>query len=273
MSFDPIYKNERYINFLNESNRIESIVEINYADERWQGIRAGHFGALVESQEAAKKSELLSIKDIKRWQKYITEEQRPFGHHIEDEEVGHIRGPNVQKNVRVGDHIPPTWEKVPMLLSCLIEDINKELALVKEKRGIDDPHFCKLLGESFQQFESIHPFADGNGRVGRLLANYIATFCGRTIIVFNSEKTQRNIYYKAHTSKAQMCAFMADKIKEAVFGLKGELLLKFKESEVDPTVYYKSKDDQTKLAYRWHSLEGIYDAAKHEGSQLVERKE
>ena len=47
-------------------------------------------------------------------------------------------------------------------------------------------------------FESIHPFQDGNGRVGRILLNYLAISQGfPPIVIKGIELTQRNKYYKA----------------------------------------------------------------------------
>ncbi|MBE9223484.1 Fic family protein [Cyanobacterium stanieri LEGE 03274] len=47
-------------------------------------------------------------------------------------------------------------------------------------------------------FESIHPFQDGNGRVGRILLNYLAISQGYPPIVIKGvELSQRNQYYQA----------------------------------------------------------------------------
>ena len=211
----------RDIRFLNESNKIEKIYEIDYNDPSYKKLDKGHFGAFILSQNRAKNYEPLTIPEIKKWQKLITEEQVLHNHHIEQKEIGHIRGPLLQKNVRVGPHIPPHFSHVPTLLDSLVEEINESL---KKNNFRDDVEFCKFLGSSFQKFEAIHPFADGNGRVGRLIANYIAAYCRRPIIVFESEMTERNEFYRAHDSEKKMWCFMAKKIQEAVFGTDGQIL-------------------------------------------------
>lgn len=62
-------------------------------------------------------------------------------------------------NVRVGDHHCPDWKRVPNLMKKWINIYGKEktkIAIIKAHVG----------------FEYVHPFADGNGRVGRMIMNY-----------------------------------------------------------------------------------------------------
>ena len=215
---------ERMVTFLNESNRIESIKEIDYHDPAYQKPDKGHFGAFVHSQQCAETRQPLTHRMIRQWQAMLTKEQVPFGHHIEEGEIGHIRGPNLLKNVRIGSHIPPDYSRVPTLLDQWIEEVNA--GLKDQERLKDDAAYQEFLGRSFQKFEEIHPFADGNGRTGRLIICYIATYCGRPIIIINSDMIERNAYYRAHKTGQEMVAFMAGKVQEAVFGPDKKLILK-----------------------------------------------
>ncbi len=56
-------------------------------------------------------------------------------------------------------------------------------------------HPLELAFKFHAKFEKIHPFCDGNGRVGRLLINYILLRKGYFPIIIR--KTQRNQYIKA----------------------------------------------------------------------------
>ena len=68
-------------------------------------------------------------------------------------------------NVRIGGmkHAPPRMEKVMPMMSTWEEEYNR-----RDMFG-EDPF--ALGARSHFDFESIHPFSDGNGRVGRLLLN------------------------------------------------------------------------------------------------------
>ena len=61
--------------------------------------------------------------------------------------------------IQQASYIPPTYDKVPRLVTALVEYMNSDV----EK----DPVVQAAVVHS--QFEAIHPFIDGNGRVGRLL--------------------------------------------------------------------------------------------------------
>jgi len=102
---------------------------------------------------------------------------------IRDEVSGRFR-----KNgemVRVGEHIglPPKF----------IEGRIQEI-LINYNSKIEIP-FIHRVAMLHTEFESIHPFIDGNGRIGRVINNYLLTREGfPPIIVRNKEKES---YYKA----------------------------------------------------------------------------
>ncbi len=87
--------------------------------------------------------------------------------------------------VRVGSHLAPDWQDIKLLISDLIEFIDKNKKM----------NTVEFAGRVHYKFEKIHPFGDGNGRIGRLLMNYILWHNGYPLLVIEYKK--RRSYYKA----------------------------------------------------------------------------
>lgn len=76
------------------------------------------------------------------------------------------------------------------------EDVREEITeLLDELTDIPDDKALIAATYFHAKFENIHPFADGNGRTGRLLMNYILLIHSHPpIIIFDGNKAE---YYKA----------------------------------------------------------------------------
>lgn len=87
--------------------------------------------------------------------------------------------------VRVGSHIAPAPEKVIDLLTLMLNDYNATAHL---------PIIFRIA-KLHLAFENIHPFVDGNGRIGRVLNNYLLIREG--YVPINIKFIERQLYYKA----------------------------------------------------------------------------
>jgi Fic family protein len=123
--------------------------------------------------EMLKKQEKLSEELVLRWHKEI------FGETKHD-----IAGKYRDYLVRVGEHLAPDWQDIPKLM--------KEFFAFLKTKGMNPVEFS---ARAHYRFEKIHPFGDGNGRIGRLIMNHILWLNYYPMLIIEYKK--RRSYYKA----------------------------------------------------------------------------
>ena len=102
---------------------------------------------------------------------------------IRDDIAGRFRGKN--EWVRVGDHVAPNPLEVVDRLQKVMTEYNSN---TKES-------IIKRIAKFHLGFEYVHPFCDGNGRIGRVLNNYLLMRGGYVSI--NIKFIDRAMYYDA----------------------------------------------------------------------------
>ena len=79
---------------------------------------------------------------------------------IDESIAGRFRGAG--EYVRVGSHIAPAPEHIEAMLEAALVEYSANHTL----------HFLEKISRFHLTFEHVHPFNDGNGRIGRVLINY-----------------------------------------------------------------------------------------------------
>lgn len=121
-----------------------------------------------------KKKEKFDIPLILGWHKQLFQDTKQD-----------IAGKFRDYSVKVGDYHAPDWQDVKNLMKEFVKFYNENKKM----------NFIELVARMHYRFEKIHPFGDGNGRIGRLIMNYILWHNKYPMIIIEYKKKES--YYKA----------------------------------------------------------------------------
>jgi Fic family protein len=132
----------------------------------------------TESHAAAflqmlKIEEKMSEKLLLNWHEEIFRETKPD-----------IAGRFRNYSVRVGPYVAPDWQNIEKLMKQLVAFINESTL-----------NSVEVAARAHYMFEKVHPFGDGNGRIGRLLMNCVLWKNGYPMLII--EYKRRKSYYIA----------------------------------------------------------------------------
>lgn len=102
---------------------------------------------------------------------------------IRDDIAGRFR--KGDERVRVGSHIAPAAKEIVEMLENMLNDYN----------AANHEHIIKRIARLHLTFEFVHPFIDGNGRIGRVINNYLLIREG--FVPINIKFIDRKKYYDA----------------------------------------------------------------------------
>lgn len=186
------------INFTFESNKIEGSTltyrdtsmlleyQISPPNKKMQDVLETRRHMEVYESLLNNKEEI-SLDLIKKWHKDLFKDTKPSHAGIFRDIALSRKGTKGVNVVIIGSlHKPPTFEKISLLMAELIE-------WYQNKKKIYNPVF--LAGYFHLKFSIIHPFVDGNGRISRLINNYILHKNGYPML--NIKYNQRRGYYSS----------------------------------------------------------------------------
>ncbi len=138
---------------------------------------------VYEAKNLARVSEYIRSKtDVTVSTEFIKLLHNMFIGGIDDSIAGRFRKGG--EFVRVGPHIAPAPEHIVRMLEVLIHDYSIQ----------HTQHVIDKIAHFHLQFEQIHPFNDGNGRIGRVFINFQLQSYGYPNIIIRDKDKQN--YYK-----------------------------------------------------------------------------
>ena len=180
---------------------------------------------------------------------------------INDDYAGRIRRKG--EYVRVGWHIAPPPEQIIPMLEELISQYNSDAG----------KYFLDKIAEFHLQFETIHPFCDGNGRIGRLIINLQLAALGYPPVIIQNKGKREEYYpiFEEWRNKGRSRMFsnylylvLSESLNKRLAYLRGDEIVKLSEyvkaGNFSAPVYTNAAKRQSIPAFR---QEGIWRIAKN----------
>jgi len=196
--YEALDGNESIVDLINEAEIAENVYNSNAIENSTLTLEETEKILLeIDLDRYISHREMFEAKNLARVMKYINkkagdknldEEVILFLHkmlisNIQDDIAGRFRQGN--ELVRVGSHIAPIPKEIPERMKN---------ALLKYRTDLSE-HIVKRVARLHLEFEYTHPFIDGNGRIGRVINNYL--FIREGYVPINIKFINRAEYYDA----------------------------------------------------------------------------
>lgn len=173
------------IEFLKESNAIEGVYDddsLEQAKEAWKFI---------------KQQNLLTVGNILKTHKILMLNQD----HLQPDQKGYFR----KCGIRIGGRLGMNWVKIPDAIEAWVNLVNGSIV-----QHEDDIKFHHV------EYEHIHPFADGNGRTGRMFMNWERLRAGKPILIIHSGDEQMEYYKWFREIDPKKCGYCGKRLENQI---------------------------------------------------------
>lgn len=114
-----------------------------------------------------------------------------------------------QNFIKGSDFNTASPQETPLLMKQWIDNVNYRMEIASTSKDVID-----LVCESHIDFERIHPFADGNGRTGRLIMNYLLMKKEIAPLIIEKQEKERYMYFLATQDVNSFSDFAEEKINK-----------------------------------------------------------
>lgn len=163
---------------------------------------------------------------------------------IKDEIAGRFRGDN--EYVRIGTFIAAPPEHIEDITSELISDYSSD----------QETYFIDKIAKFHLSFETLHPFVDGNGRIGRVLINHQLYSLGfPSLIIRDKGKDYYNKAFKVYQDNKDI-KIMGDVVGRALMESLHKRIAYLKGAKIIELSQYAAETNK--------SFRGLLNAAKRQ---------
>lgn len=158
---------------------------------------AGHQAALSLMDNLAAQKTALGQAELREMHRRLFAQSWP-------ESAGRFRTENIE--ITGTAFLPPHWQQVPALTYQILTSLDYRLT---QTQGNETAAIVEMAAQAHYDISAIHPFRDGNGRIARLILNYVFRYFDLPYVVIPLEVRDRYLDALEAANEGDMTPFIA----------------------------------------------------------------